>query len=330
MTITLAEIDYQDLWQPVTDEGLVKQDSYFQGDWIEQCPKNLGTGYRHWIELRDIDLLIHDYRFQKTIFIQLPPDEGGGLECGFQLQGGHYASRCPGQSFVQSGPCLKERVREMASEKILQVDIHLASAQVLHRFVSDTDTLSPMLQKLIAGDGLTPFHQVTQTTPSMQTVLSQILHCPYQGMTRRMYLEGKCWELVALKLEQLNGLAMDCPVSLENPLTADDVDRIHMARNLLTEHWQNPPSLMQLARQVGLNDYKLKIGFRQVFGTTAFGYLWHYRMEQARQLLLERQLNIKEISQIVGYSKQSNFAAAFRKKFGLNPKVYMQTQGRGM
>ncbi len=53
-----------------------------------------------------------------------------------------------------------------------------------------------------------------------------------------------------------------------------------MLRNI-----SNPPSLIELARQVGINECTLKRGFRQIFGNTMFGYLHDYRMEQARQLL---------------------------------------------
>lgn len=83
----------------------------------------------------------------------------------------------------------------------------------------------------------------------------------------------------------------------------------------------NPPSLMSLARQVGLNDRKLKQGFRQVFGTTAFGYLHNHRMEQARSLLLENQLSVTAVAHSVGYTNLCAFSTAFRKKFGVSPRA---------
>lgn len=66
------------------------------------------------------------------------------------------------------------------------------------------------------------------------------------------------------------------------------VERIHYTKDILIRNSNNPPSLLALARQVGLNDCTLKKGFRQVFGTSAFGYLHDYRMQQVQQLLLER------------------------------------------
>ena len=46
----------------------------------------------------------------------------------------------------------------------------------------------------------------------------------------------------------------------------------------LTQRMDDPPSLVELARKVGINDYKLKVGFREVFGTTVYKYLHTHRM----------------------------------------------------
>jgi AraC family transcriptional regulator, transcriptional activator of the genes for pyochelin and ferripyochelin receptors len=54
-----------------------------------------------------------------------------------------------------------------------------------------------------------------------------------------------------------------------------------------------------------------------------FGYLYQQRMEYAKQLLQQRELNVSQVAKKVGYSSQSRFATAFRKKFGINPKVFM-------
>lgn len=105
----------------------------------------------------------------------------------------------------------------------------------------------------------------------MQAVVQQILHCPYQGVTKRIYLQAKVFELLALQIESL--LADQKTKHNFHQLKPEDIDRIHHARDILLSHLNNPPSLVDLARAAGINDYKLKIGFRQVFGTTVFGYL---------------------------------------------------------
>ncbi|MDB9384626.1 helix-turn-helix transcriptional regulator [Nodularia spumigena CS-584] len=58
-----------------------------------------------------------------------------------------------------------------------------------------------------------------------------------------------------------------------------------------------------------MNERKLKQGFRQIFGTTVFGYLHDHRMEQAKQMLAEQKLSVAEVAHAVGYSHLSHFAS---------------------
>ena len=98
-----------------------------------------------------------------------------------------------------------------------------------------------------------------------------------------------------------------------------EIERIREARRIIITHYANPPSISRLARQVGLNEFKLKKGFKAVFGTTIFGYVREHRMQLAKSLLLSGDMNVTEVSCAVGYSNASHFALSFRKEFGVNP-----------
>jgi AraC-like DNA-binding protein len=166
------------------------------------------------------------------------------------------------------------------------------------------------------------FEQVFQgkNTPAMQTALTQILNCSYQGIMRQSYLESKALELVTLRFEQF---AQAChPPTTSVPLKFADIERIYQARDILLNHLANPPSLVALARQVGINDCTLKRGFRHVFGMTAYHCLYHFRMERARQLLESGTMSVSQVAIAVGYNSRSSFYKAFRKQFGSSPKNY--------
>jgi AraC-like DNA-binding protein len=150
-------------------------------------------------------------------------------------------------------------------------------------------------------------------TPAQQHVLTQIFQCGYQGITRQIYLEAKVLELLALHFDQ-----MLTPPNIQ-PLAASDLDRVHYARDILIRDMANPPSLAELARQVQLNERKLKEGFRQAFNTTVFGYLQQHRLQQARQLLQAGSATVQETASYVGYASRSSFVAAFKKQFGIPP-----------
>ena len=154
----------------------------------------------------------------------------------------------------------------------------------------------------------------------MQLAVQQILQCPYQGMTKRIYFESKVWELAALMIDQ--EVQINQGKLKMNAIKPSEVDCIYDAKEILLQHLHNPPSLIQLSRQVRLNDRKLKQGFKQVFGTTVFGYLHNHRMELAQKLLIERNMNVTEVARTVGYASLPSFSYAFYKKFGVNPKSY--------
>lgn len=151
--------------------------------------------------------------------------------------------------------------------------------------------------------------------------VQQILQCPFQGLTQQMYLESKVWELMALQLAQT--LEFNQSGKIVKPLKPDAIERIHYAKDVLVSRLRHPPSLMELARIVGINDCKLKAGFRQVFGTTVFGYLHSFRMERSRQLLEAGEMTVTEAARAVGFVNRGHFAASFKHRFGVNPSVYV-------
>ena len=112
-----------------------------------------------------------------------------------------------------------------------------------------------------------------------------------------MFLESRATELLALQFAQWNLMESASPVKQSDYLLrTNDIDRLNCARDILEQRMEEPPSLLELARLVGLNDYKLKQGFRQVFGTTVFGYLREYRLEKARQLLSTDTMSVTEVA----------------------------------
>jgi AraC-like DNA-binding protein len=191
-------------------------------------------------------------------------------------------------------------------------------------FAGNPDSELPeALQHLIGDPSQEYYTRPGQGNPAMQIALWQILHCPYQGLTRRIFLESKVLELMALLLDQELELH-EGKQSFAN-LKLDDIERVHHAREILSQQLQHPPSLAQLARQVGLNECTLKRGFRQVFGTTAFGYLHHYRLEYARQLLITGEMTVAQVAQSIGFAR-NYFTKAFCQKFGCTPGAYRRSR----
>lgn len=155
-------------------------------------------------------------------------------------------------------------------------------------------------------------------TPAARLALESIRRCPFVGPLREMALTARGNDLL---LEFLTTLAIADPAR-PAALLRSVAGQIEHAGAYLVQHLEQPPSVAELAREVGLSETTLKRGFHQVYGTTVFGYLRMRRMEHAKALLESGEATVLEASTLVGYSNPSNFAAAFRQQYGLNPKEF--------
>jgi AraC-like DNA-binding protein len=70
---------------------------------------------------------------------------------------------------------------------------------------------------------------------------------------------------------------------------------------------------------VAINDFKLKLGFKQIYGTTVFGYIRDERMRIARNLLERGECNVSQAALVVGYESLPSFIRQFKKRYGYNP-----------
>ncbi|AFY48014.1 hypothetical protein Nos7524_2166 [Nostoc sp. PCC 7524] len=260
MANIIALADYQEFWRE-RNQNTRQPDPSDPSDIINLCPKQFGSGYERWIELRGISLLIIDAEFHHDLVIERTSPESfiGGLEFGFHLLG-YWNNTNAGQNFFQGGGVYQNNKSEfLQQQRLLKVDIHLESPELLHSFITGgLNSISPQILKKLIEPNQEPYFQIDHTTPEMRVALEQIINCPFIGLTKKIYLESKCLELIALKLEQL--ATREHSSTKATALKRDDIDRIHYAKEILTQNLDNPPSLLELARQVGLNDYSKDSG----------------------------------------------------------------------
>lgn len=195
----------------------------------------------------------------------------------------------------------------------LLADEHVSHMEVridLRRFV----TLKDELQRITSEKFYT--HQLV-SHPQIDILFQQLQQCDYSGSLRQLYLEGKCYELIASYLAGAEVKQVER--RLHAKLSSTDISCLQHAREIIEARWKTPPSLLELSKLVGINDYKLKLGFKELFGTTVFGYIRSIRMREARSLLESGKANVTLAAASVGYTNLSHFSAAYRKTFGYNP-----------
>ncbi|MBY6758415.1 helix-turn-helix transcriptional regulator [Clostridium botulinum] len=159
-------------------------------------------------------------------------------------------------------------------------------------------------------------------TPSINAILHQMLKCPYEESLRYLYMEGKLMELVAVYLNEV--MYQSRGISKSISLSKDDIKSIYKAKDILDRSITQKITLSYLSKEVCLNEFKLKKGFKEVFRMPVYTYLLDKRLELAKLFLEEKKFRVSDVANLVGYGNMSHFAAAFRRKYGINPSEYIK------
>jgi len=155
---------------------------------------------------------------------------------------------------------------------------------------------------------------------SIAVVLSQILQAKVHDSMKSLYFKGKVYELLSLYFNKSEDPSVEqCPFLVDE----ENIQKIRQAKTIILERMTDPPSLEQLAVEIGLSLKKLKEGFKQLYGDTVFAYLLDHKMEEARRMLDSQKYNVNEVGLKLGYSTASHFITAFKKKYGTTPKKYL-------
>ncbi|MBU3010115.1 AraC family transcriptional regulator [Polaribacter vadi] len=166
------------------------------------------------------------------------------------------------------------------------------------------------------------YYDDAEIKPTVSIVLQQIINSNINSSIRELYVKGKVYELLSLHFQKDENVEGEfCPFLVDE----ENVIKIRKAKEIIISRMAEPPSLQELANEIGLNIKKLKEGFKQIYGDTVYSFLLDYKMEHSRRLLESNQFNVNEVGIQVGYSTASHFIAAFKKKFGTTPKKYVMS-----
>ncbi|PPC75247.1 AraC family transcriptional regulator [Pokkaliibacter plantistimulans] len=87
----------------------------------------------------------------------------------------------------------------------------------------------------------------------------------------------------------------------------------------ILRHLNEPLPVSRLARFAHVSAGHFHALFREEAGMTPGQYLWELRLKRAQQLLLETALPLVDVAEQAGFSSQSSFTHAFRRRFGVSP-----------
>lgn len=195
----------------------------------------------------------------------------------------------------------------------------IISIKMFHSLFSSEADYIPFMSKENADK---KYYKEDNISPSMTIVLSQLFHYNLNPFIKNLYYKGKGYELLSLYFNANNDANIEqCPFLIDE----ENVLKIKRAKEIIITNMAEPPGLQELADTIGLSLKKLKMGFKQIYGDTVYGFLFDYKMEYARKLLDSGSYNVNEVGLKIGYSTGSHFIAAFKKKFATTPKKYLMS-----
>ncbi|MBN4006332.1 AraC family transcriptional regulator [Nostoc sp. LPT] len=309
MTITPTISEWDEWWAEAAKNSQQNPSEPFES--YSQVPRQLGKGYERSIEVyRQLHLSIGECEHHDDISMKVP-ESNHPLQFGVELLGNNADDTLISGAGVQ-----RSWMSMTPKSRSVGVNIEMPP-ELLATFFPTGGEIPSQFSILAKGNDWQIILQPKKTS-AVNSVVQQIIYCPYQGITKLMFLQVRVLELIRLQLTPM--LVDQGGVQSSLRLKPETITRIYHAKDILLCRLDNPPSLLELAQIVGVSERTLRYGFRELFNTTVFGYLTEQRMKQAEQLLREGKLSITEVANLIGYSQPASFTTVFKRKFGITPK----------
>jgi AraC family transcriptional regulator len=148
--------------------------------------------------------------------------------------------------------------------------------------------------------------------------LSQLaarLYCEFcmPDPVSRIMIEGLALQMMAETFRQTIAATRAAPPWLEQ------------AKDILRQQFSDRPSLVNLARSVGIHPVHLAREFRRFYGCTTTEYVLQRRLDFACDELLNSRASLIDIALAAGFFDQSHFARTFKEQMGISPNQYRAT-----
>ncbi len=200
------------------------------------------------------------------------------------------------------------------------VVLHFRTELLQQTLGLDSGELPPPVDTMLAKRTSSASHRLgfsAEVLHAVQRILDSRHGIP--SSLRSAYLESMATSILC---EVLADLSNRDPRRTGPQMHGRDLNRLYEARDYLAQHFVTPPTIPELARMVGMNQTKLKAGFKAILGVTIYQYIMERRMQLASELLLTHDYNVAEIAYKVGYEYPTNFTYAFKKRFGCLPRAW--------
>lgn len=294
----------------------------------QQClPDNLGEGYSNFFKLgHDLNFIETDY-FPTSDFSILSQFESADPRLVVTL-GIKGASRFLGKKgeevFFSEGYTTITSFNSSIGSRQYEANNNLVQLRfVVSEHFCKLYFGEQYLDRLFTGKNFQNLSFKPITSQGL-VAAQQLLSSKVTGETQYLLMHGNALSLLA---SELTPLFASTEVEAGN-FNANDREIAKTARDILFTEFRAPPSVCELSRRVGTNQFKLKKIFHYFFNATPYGLLLEIRMNKAYKLLEDSTCHVGVVADFVGYNHANNFSTAFSKFFGFSPKYVSQKNNR--
>ncbi len=210
-------------------------------------------------------------------------------------------------------------------QPIRHVMLHMTLSNLMARVGESQKDYPLWLQEILDGECDTPRQRVLFLEDLHRDLIWSCFHLPVSGRLLQHWLAAKFNELLSIGLQILKNDPNLMNIRPAERILPQD-EKMRRAMVILNQAYAHPPSLPDLAQQLGISETQLKSSFKSLSGTTVLQYCINKRIDAAKLLLNENKQSISEISDIVGYQDHSAFTRAFRRLTGTSPRQWRQSR----
>ncbi len=195
-------------------------------------------------------------------------------------------------------------------------DIYVES-DYFHQFIAETQLVDSFIDEVDKNNFVRLVEEGIPVSPQMLHILQEMKSCNKTGILRQYFMKGKIMTLLQLLFEWIDHEKKQS--NMGSSYREADANIFYAIQDFIVQNTREFYTIEQLAIKFGINQYKLKKGFKEISGMGLFQFATKVHIQEAISLLKTTDLSIKEIAFRTGYSSPSSFSVAFKKLCGIAP-----------
>lgn len=187
------------------------------------------------------------------------------------------------------------------------------SIVALHQFISKgTDELNFYQSEIFDKQ---QYHLMEEASPTIKRCIGEIL----ENQDNLLFIEAKKYAILAdFFLGSRKKTNYTCPFLNKQ----ENIEKIIQAKKFIIADLSKNPTHSEIAKEVGINEFNLKTGFKEVYGKSCTQYLKDYKLTESRRIIADGKATVGEVADMMGYNNVSHFIDLFKQKFGMTPKQF--------